>query len=403
MEKMAEAVPKTSSQRLQHFVTKSPWDHQKVMDRVARDADKHLGGHIDSCLLLDETSFTKKGNASVAVARQWCGRLGKVENCQVAVFASLCNGTHHTLVDNRLYLPEHWVKDPERCKKAGIPEASIVFKTKTQLALDIVRHARAQGLRFNWSGYDGGYGKEPWFLRALDSDGEIFMADVHKDQMVWLDNPHPFLPDRPGHVCQPVHLQARSDSIRVDRLVEQRPATAWKKVTLRKGTKGKLNVEILHTMVYLWNGEERQAHLWHLIVRREIDSPLTIKYSLCNAHKDTSAERLAFMQGQRVWVERSFEDGKSHCGMADYQVRLWTGWQHHMAMVMIALLFMLEERLLQQDEKPLLSCADIVTLLKHFLPKSAVTEADVLAQMSERHNRRRAATASFKKMQSINQ
>ena len=191
MEKMAEAVPGTNSQRFQNFLTKSPWDHQKVIDHIARDADKKLGGHPDCSLLVDETSFPKKGNASVAVNRQWCGRLGKVDNCQVGVFANLCNGNNHTLVDCRLYIPEDWIDDPERCRKAGIPDKNIVFKTKAQLALEIVRSARAKGLRFNWSGYDGGYGKEPWFLRALEDDGEIFMADVHKDQMIWLEDPQP--------------------------------------------------------------------------------------------------------------------------------------------------------------------------------------------------------------------
>ena len=400
MEKMAEAVPDTNSQRLQNFLTNSPWDHQKVMAHVARDADKHLGGHPDCSLSVDETSIIKKGNGSVAVQRQWCGRFGKVDNCQVGVFANLCNGEHHTLVDCRLYIPESWAKDPERCRKAGIPECNIVFKPKTQLALELVRNARAQGLRFNWSGFDGGYGKEPWFLRALDDDSEIFMADVHKDQMIWLDDPHPFLPDWNGLGQKPVHMQSHSPSIRVDRWVEQQPASAWQPLTLRMSTKGKLKVSVLHARVWLWDGVEKEARCWHLIVRREMKAPTKIKYSLCNAPPETPPERLAFMQGQRFWVERSFQDGKSFCGMADYQVRLWSGWHHHMAMVMIAMLFMLEERLLQREKTPLLSCADIVALLRHLLPKAAVTEADVLAQLNERHRRRQAAIDSAEKMQS---
>jgi SRSO17 transposase len=140
----------------------------------------------------------------------------------------------------------------------------------------------------------------------------------------------------------------------------------------------------------VWDRKEAAGHCWHLIVRRECGSPDTIKYSLSNAPAETSPERLAFMQGQRYWVERSFQDAKGDCGMADYQVRSWAGWHHHMAMVMIAMLFMAEERTAQHADTPLLSGADIVTLLKHFLPKIGVTTEDVFEQMRARHNKRQS-------------
>ena len=400
MEKMAEAVPDTNNQRLQHFLTNSPWDHQKVVNHVAKDADKHLGGHLDTSLSVDESGFLKKGKMSVAVNRQWCGRFGKVDNCQVGVFANLCNGMNHTLVDCRLYIPEDWIKDPERCRKVGIPEDDIVFKTKSQLALEIVRRARVNGLRFNWVGLDGGYGKEPWLLRALEDDGEIFMADVHKDQMIWLDDPRPCLPDWSGRGKKPVHMQPDCASIRVDKWAKQQPEAAWKAITIRKSTKGALNVKILHARVWVWDGHEDNARCWHLIIRREIKSPNKIKYSLCNALCTESVERLAFMQGQRFWIERSFQDGKSYCGMADYQARQWSSWHHHMAMVMIAMLFMLEERLLQREDKPLLSCADIVDILRNVLPKASVSEADIMALINERHKRRRSAIDSAENIES---
>jgi SRSO17 transposase len=160
---------------------------------------------------------------------------------------------------------------------------------------------------------------------------------------------------------------------------------------LRDSTRGKLTVEALSQRVWLWNNEETAAHCWHLIVRREIGAPNEIKFTLSNAAPETSLERLGFMQGQRFWVERSFQDGKSTCGMADYQVRRWSGWHHHMAMVMIAMLFMAEERAAQQASEPLLSCADIVALLKHFLPQAAVTREDAIAQMRFRHRQRQAS------------
>jgi len=177
---MAEVVPGTNYQRLQNFATNSPWSERAVMGQVAEEADQLLGGEPDSSLLIDESGFAKKGEDSVGVARQWCGRLGKVDNCQVGVFGVLCNGARYALIDARLYLPKEWISDPARCESAGIPAAEVVARSKSEHALAIVAQARAQGVRFNWVGVDAGYGKEPAFLRALDAAGEIFVADVHK-------------------------------------------------------------------------------------------------------------------------------------------------------------------------------------------------------------------------------
>jgi SRSO17 transposase len=367
MERMAEVVPDTDEQRLQHFLSESPWDHRNVMDHVAQEANTLLGGRRDSALLIDETSFKKSGTSSVGSARQYCGRLGKVDVCQVAVFGILSDGDRYVPIDTRLYLPKEWVSHPVRCRKAGVPDAEIVLRSKAQHALEIVRHARKHGLRFGWVGFDGGYGKEPWLLRELDRDSEIFVADIHKDQVVYFDDPKPTIPERKswrGHA--PRCRQAQTEGIRVDKWLAGQPKEAWQRVTLRNTTRGALTIEIIHRRVWVWNGEEESAHCWHLIVRREVKSPETIKYSFSNAPHGTPTERLAFMQGQRYWVERSFQDAKGDCGMADYQVRKWTGWHHHMAMVMIAMLFMAEERSAQQNDLPLLSGADIVSLLKHF-------------------------------------
>jgi SRSO17 transposase len=332
MERMAEVVPDTDYQPLQHFLTHSPWDHQAVMRQVASEADRLLGGQPDSCLLIDESGFVKKGKDSVGVARQWCGRLGKLENCQVGVFAALCRGERYIPIDGRLYLPKEWVEDRKRCRRAGIPEAEIVACSKAQHALAMVKQARADGLHFAWVGVDGGYGKEPWLLRALDAEGETFVADIHKSQMIYPTDPKLHIPERAaGRGRRAGRLQAQTPSIRVDQWLAQQPATAWQRVTLRDSTRGKLRVEALSQRVWLWDGEEAIAHCWHLIVRREIGARNEIKFTLSNAAGETPLERLAFMQGQRFWVERSFQDGKSNCGMADYQVRRWAGWHHHMA------------------------------------------------------------------------
>ncbi len=163
---------------------------------------------------------------------------------------------------------------------------------------------------------------------------------------------------------------------------------------MRNSTKGKLQVEVLHRRVWLWDKKEAQARHWHLIVRREVHARDEIKYGLSNTPAETSVHRLAQMQGQRYWIERSFQDGKSQAGLDHYQVRGWTAWHHHMALVMMAMLFMLQERIQQHDEHPLLSCADIETLLAHFLPRRDVGEEEVIRQLEVRHQKRQASIDS---------
>ena len=163
---------------------------------------------------------------------------------------------------------------------------------------------------------------------------------------------------------------------------------------MREGTKGLLRVEMLQQRVWLWDGEEAHARQWHLIVRREVDTPTEIKYSLSNASAATPVPRLAFMQGQRYWVERALQQGKQDVGLGDYQVRGWRGWHHHMALVMMAMLFLLEERQLHHQTLPLLSGRDIRALLNPFLPRRDTPVEEVIRQMEVRHRKRQSAIDS---------
>ena len=374
-----------------------------MLDQVAQDANRWLGGQADSALLIDESGCPKKGMQSVGVARQWCGQLGKVENGQVGVFPTLSRGADVTLIDERLFLSEAWTSDPARCQAAGIPVAQRGFQRKTDLALVMIVHARQPGIGLAWVGFDGFYGSDPAFLRALDAAGEVFVGDGHQDQRIYLEDPRPVVPPaQTAHGRRPTRLQAQTPAVRVDRWVQQQPATAWQPVTLRDGTKGPLRVEILHRRVWLWDGQEPQARPWHLLVRRAIDDPTEIKYSLSNAPADTPAPRLAFVQGQRYWVERALQQGKQDVGLGDYQVRGWRGWHHHLALMM-AMLFTLEERLLHQQTRLLLSGTDIRALLNHFLPRRDTTLAEILRQMEVRHRKRQAAIDSTYPKQQLNE
>ncbi len=204
---------------------------------------------------VDETSTSKKGTKSVGVARQYNGHLGKVDNCQVAVFAALGQGARVALVGAGLYLPQQWCEDPARCQQAGITVADRVFKSKSTLALELITHLRSIGAKFAATVLDAGYGKEPGLLRDLDAAGEVFVVDVHSSQRIWRDEPWPaaHLPGTPRRATSELHAVGTALSVRD--WTEAQPPEAWRTTALRDGTKGEIRVEFIHQRVNLWDGE----------------------------------------------------------------------------------------------------------------------------------------------------
>jgi SRSO17 transposase len=395
MDRMAEVVPESKSRNLQQFLTHSKWSARDVINQVACDVNELLGDEQQTGLFIDESGFAKQGPMSVGVSRQWLGRLGKVDNGQVAVFGVLGKDRLAVPVDSRLYLPKRWTEDPQRCDKAAIPESQRVFRTKDELGLEIVRHARENGLRFAWVGADGGYGKGPGFCMALDQMGEQFVVDVHSDFRVYLDDPEPYMPEkrnkRGRHFTR---YRTNAKSYEVKEIVELLQLSDQPVLKLRKTSRGPLRVRAVRVPVYVWDKVSCNAERYFVVATRTLGKNPETKISLSNVAETTGLKRLAWMQLQRYWIERAFEDGKSECGMADYQVRKWSAWHHHMALVMMAMLFMLSERVRHKDTYPLLSCADIEDLLSHFLPRRDVSETEVIRQLEERHRRRSSAIKS---------
>lgn len=383
VQRMAEIVPGTDAQALHHFLAHSPWDARAVMDQVAREVGAVMGGDQETCLLLDETCFAKKGTRSVGVARQWFGLQGKTDNCQVAVFAALARGKWVGLIDTELYLPREWVEDPARCAAAGVPEHRRVLKTKPALAMELVERARRNGVRFGWVAGDGAYGQDRALLRKLDDAGETFVIDVHRDQRVFLDDPQ--------RRAAKSATGEEPDDIRVDEWVAGQPATTWQEVWVRCTTQGGLHVQALRRRVWVLENGQTQARCWQLLVTREIGSPETIKYSLTNASNKIPLSKLAYMQRQRYWIERAFQEAKNEAGMNEYQARSWQAWYHHMALVMMALLFLLKERRLQDETLPLLSASDVKLLLARLLPRGDLDLEESIRQMHVRHRQRQAA------------
>jgi len=363
-----DSVPHTDEQALHHFISNSRWNERAVLDKLARDANALLGGTEESFLLIDESGFPKKGRESVGVARQWCGRLGKVDNCQTAVFAALGRGSIGTLIDTALFLPEEWTRDRDRMQKAGVPRDAQQFRTKHELALDLIQRALGNGVEFSWVGFDGFYGENGQLLRMLDATDLTFMADVHRDQYVWDVDPSSDETAKP---------------MRVDAWVEKQGPDSWKRVLMREGTKGTMYVEMLHGRVWSYQRGDERPYLWHLVVTRQ---PNRLKFSLSNAAPDTTPERLVYMQGQRYFVERALQDAKQQGGLGEYQVRGWRGWHHHTALVMLAMLFLTDERLLHEDTP--LTPADVQMLLVHFLPRRDRTSDDIMDLLRQRLARR---------------
>jgi SRSO17 transposase len=397
--RIEEDVSKSNYESMQQLVSDSPWDHQALMGSVAEHANGFLGSHRDSALHLDESSFVKKGDFSVGVQRQYCGRLGKIENCQVGVFACLNRGSRALLVDFRLFLPEAWANDEARCAKAKIPEEERCHRTKAQLALEMVKAARERQLDYQWIGGDEIYGNNAPLTDALEDLGETFLMDVASTLKVWDIDPCAQVPEatgKRGRRAVRAIAQEQASYRSVAEWTQESFAKQSRVLKLRTTTKEALEYRVWVREVWQWDKKEKsKARRRLLVVRQEADG--TFKYSLSNAPAATTWERLGYMQAQRFWIERAFQDAKSELGMAQYEVRSWRGWHHHMALVSLAMLLVLKERLLAEPHTPLLSARDVVELLAYFLPRRSRDPEEVLRCMQARHKKRASATKSYRK------
>ena len=185
IEKISETICRSNYYQMQHFISDSNWNAFAVIDKISEISSKVLPMHKLKGLHIDESGWAKKGRKSVGVAKQYCGNLGKVENCQVAVFGCLNVGDYSSLIDTRLYLPKSWIKDKTRCDQAQVPYGHRVFRTKQELALDIIFHQLDQGVDFDYIGSDALYGSDEKFVNTLDDNALTFMLDIKSDQQIY--------------------------------------------------------------------------------------------------------------------------------------------------------------------------------------------------------------------------
>jgi SRSO17 transposase len=322
-------------QALQKFVGQAPWDHRPLLAELARQVGAELG-EPDAVLVFDPSAFPKHGAASVGVQRQWCGRLGKVENCQVGVYLAYVSRADHALVDARLYLPETWAADKTRRETAGVP-AGVRFRTRHALALEML-DASGPVLPHAWVAGDDEMGRASAFRQALRDRNEQYLLAVPSNTLVRDVGATP--PPYTGRGRPPVVPFARADRWR-----DARPEDAWAVVDVRDGEKGPLVVQVATARVQARTDRHRAGPEETLVVVRaeQSDGAWKIDYYLSNAPADTPVAEFARVTKAAHRVEECLRRAKGDAGLADYQVRTWAGWHHHQALSLIATWFLVTQ------------------------------------------------------------
>jgi len=396
IERMDEQTEGSNYQRLHHFISDSPWAYKPVLQAVGRDVSELLRQRGEPVgLIIDESGHRKSGDKSVGVSRQYLGSIGKTDNGQVGVFAALSQGDDVAMVNTRLYLPKEWTDDKKRCDKAGIAVQDQEFKTKPKLALEIIEEAEGV-IDYDWVGGDAAYGESTELRLGIGALGRIFVLDIRGNQSVYLNHPKPYIPDGPaGRGGIKNTYKSDEQDIKVRDLLKTLPDRQWKTYTHRQGTKGGKTRQVVCLNVFIWNKRRAKNDAieeLRLIISREVDGS-EIKFSVTNdvahaGHQALSECSLLYRQMQRYWVERAIQDCKDTLGMTDYQVRTWRAWHHHITLTIMALHYMLEQKILYEEHIPLLSCPDIKFFLAMNLPRKATSEQQVWDLICKRHELR---------------
>jgi len=393
IERMTERIKGSKYDQLQHFISKSPWAHEPVLARVGQDISTLFSGRSEPVgLIIDESGHRKSGTKSVGVARQYLGSIGKTDNGQVAVFGALSQGDDVGMVDVRLYLPKSWTRDKKRCDQAGIPATKQPFKTKPRLALDMIQALEGQ-LQYDWVGGDGVYGNSSEVRKGIAALGRKYVLDVHDNQKIYLEHPRPYIPDGPaGQGGKKNTYISDKEPVMVRNLLANLADDQWRTYTFRQGTKGGKTRQMVCLDAYIWNkrrAKTDEVEQIRLIISRELDGS-EIKYSVTNdVAKDGyipwSEKSLLFRQMQRYWIERAIQDCKDTLGMTDYQVRTWRAWHHHITLTIMALHYMLEQKVIHEEQLPLLSCPDIKFFLAMNLKRKVTSQQDAWEIIKKRH------------------
>ena len=322
-------------QAIQKFIGEVPWDHQPMLRTLAGQVGQELG-EPDGVIVFDPSSFPKKGTKSVGVAKQWCGRLGKIENCQVGISMAYVSRKDHAIVNLRLYLNEDWAKRRRRRKEAGVPN-DIEFRTRHQLALEMLEECGGM-LPHTWIAGDDEMGRPTGFRLKLRACGQRYLLAVPSNTTV-RDIEAP-LPEYSGRGPRP-----RPPFQRVDRWCSKLPDVAWARIQVRDGEKGPLAIEAAKCRVEARTEKRGTGPEELLFLTREHQADKIYKhdYYLPNAAPDAPLEELARVAKAAHRIEECFERAKGEAGLSDYQVRNWIAWHHHQILSLLAAWFLNQE------------------------------------------------------------
>jgi SRSO17 transposase len=332
-------------QSLLHFVGQASWSDEKVLAQVwemVRPAIERAGP-IEAWII-DDTGFPKKGKHSVGVARQYCGQLGKQDNCQAAVSLSIANRGASLPVRYRLYLPQQWAADAARRRKVHVPE-EIVFQTKPQIALDQLRWACAAGLPRGVVLLDAGYGNHTSLRTEISALGLSYAAGILSSTTVWAPGTQPLPPKQwSGHGRRPTRLRhGRCKPLSVKALAFDLPKRAWRTIGWREGTAGRLSSRFARVRVRAAQGRQLRGEEWLLIEWPKGEKEPT-KYWLSTLPQTITFERLVDLAKLRWRIERDYQDLKQELGLGHFEGRGWRGFHHHATLCIAAYGFLISER-----------------------------------------------------------
>lgn len=336
-ENIAEAVKGGVVRTIQKFIAQGVWEAGAVLQEMRVHVAETLGDQKGT-INIDETGFPKKGKKSVGVKRQYSGTLGRVDNCQIGVFANYFSNQGHTFLDRRIYLPEEWCQDWQRREETGVPE-SVVFRTKPELGLEMIRTAVHEEVPFQWVGGDSVYGDSPTFVQGVRELGKWYVVDVSSEARVWVEEPQMVKAGRRGEREKPA-----TKPISVPEAASQLPPSAFRRITVSEGSQGSIVYE--YAQMTVWFSEEGgpTEKAERLLIRRSLNQDGEVKYHRSNAPPKVSLQRLAEQRACRWTIEEDIKACKGQCGLAEYETRGWIGWHHHTALSMLALLFLVLQK-----------------------------------------------------------
>ena len=328
---------------VQNFVGAGGWDDEAVMAELRGHAREVLG-HPDAVLILDPSGFPKTGTESCGVARQWCGRLGKQDNCQLGVFLAYAAPGGYAPLDRRLYLPKDWADDSARRAKCHVPEG-VAFQESWRIAVDLLQRCR-KDLPHAWVVGDDEMGRPAQFRGWLRRHGERYVLDVPCNTNVRdLECRRP--PRRRAGRGRKREVPFR----RADAWVARQPDSRWTRLTVRDGERGPLQVDAMAVRVRA-KDERRIGPEERLVVMRTVEAAPRTDYSLSNAGPEVPLSELVRVRFTRHRIEEVFGAAKGEVGLGQYEVRSWVGWHHHMTLSFLALWFLILERIRVGGENP---------------------------------------------------